>query len=191
MRFIVSLIVMLAVALGVGFGTSYYALTDGRLFGAIRIGPWAGWSEIGTENPDPYSRAYLARTGLLQLGKSEGIRFVARTDSEGDPLERDCNYAMTGNTPGATFWTLLAIAEDGATIAASPALSYFHSERIVYDPDGTVTLHFGPEMMPGNWLPTDGDGRFAFVMTLYDAAGLAGGGASVSTLPAIEKVSCS
>ncbi|MCD7059436.1 DUF1214 domain-containing protein [Pelagibacterium xiamenense] len=189
MRFIVYLIIMLAVALGVGFGTSYYALTDGRLFGAIRIGPWAGWSEIGTENPDPYSRAYLARTGLLQLGKSEGIRFVARTDSEGDRLERACSYAVTGQTPGATFWTLLAADPEGATIAAAPGLSHFHSERIVYDPDG-VTLNFGPQMMPGNWLPTNETGPFTFVMTLYDAAGLAGGGSNVSTLPAIERVAC-
>lgn len=181
---------MLSVALAVGFGTSYYALTDGRLFGALRIGPWAGWPQIGTDSPDPYSRAYLARSGLLQLGKSEGIRFVARTDSDGDRLDRSCAYTVTGDTPGATFWTLHAAREDGGIIAASTKLSYFHSERIVYAPDGSVALTFSPYMAPGNWLPTSGDGPFQLIMTLYDAAGLAGGGNTVSTLPAIERRSC-
>ena len=35
MRFVFYLLMMIAVALGVGFGLSYYALTDGRLKSAM------------------------------------------------------------------------------------------------------------------------------------------------------------
>ena len=44
---------MLLVALVVGFGLSWYALSDGRLFGAIEIGPWSAWRVVGVPAADP------------------------------------------------------------------------------------------------------------------------------------------
>ena len=38
---------MLLIALTVGFGLSWYALTDGRIFGAVEIGPWSAWRNVG------------------------------------------------------------------------------------------------------------------------------------------------
>ena len=58
---------MVAIALGLGFGLSWYALTDGRYFGAAQIGPWAAWPRAGLPSPDPYTRAYLARTGAFPV----------------------------------------------------------------------------------------------------------------------------
>ena len=88
MRFLIQLLSMVAVALVVGFGLSYYALTDGRLLGALKVGPWAAWPAVGSASPDPYTRAYLARTGALQLGQGEGLAFTAADDSDGHPLDR-------------------------------------------------------------------------------------------------------
>src|SRR3990170_4069258 len=100
---------MIAVALGIGFGLSWYALSDGRLFGALQVGPWAAWPEAGAPAPDPYTKAHLSRTGALQLGQSEGLQFIASTDSDGRPLLRNCRYRIDGATPVATFWTLVAL----------------------------------------------------------------------------------
>ena len=75
------------------------------------------WPRSGLPAPDPYTRAYLARTGALQLGQGEGMQFVATIDSDGNPLNRACRYRIDGNTPTATFWTLVPIAADGASIA--------------------------------------------------------------------------
>jgi len=47
LRFLGNLLLMLAVALAVGFGLSWYALNDGRLFGAAQIGPWTAWPRAG------------------------------------------------------------------------------------------------------------------------------------------------
>ena len=44
---------MIGVALCVGFGLSWYALCDGRLFGALRVGPWTAWRDVGSPTPDP------------------------------------------------------------------------------------------------------------------------------------------
>src|ERR1700733_2158639 len=107
---------MLAIALVTGFGLSWYALSDGRFFGAYQSGPWTTWLRAGTPAPDPYTRAYLTRNGALQLGLSEGVQFVAPTDSDGQPLSRACRYRIDGNTPTATFWTLVPTAPDGTLI---------------------------------------------------------------------------
>ena len=53
MRFVLRLLMSIAVALSLGFGLSYYALTDGRLFGAVSLRPWTAWPDIGSPNPNP------------------------------------------------------------------------------------------------------------------------------------------
>src|SRR4051812_26524999 len=82
LRFLINLCLMLAVALALGFALSYYSLTDGRLVGAAQFGPWSAWPRAGSPTPDPYTKAYLARTGALQLGQAEGVQLVATADSD-------------------------------------------------------------------------------------------------------------
>ena len=80
MRFVLRLLLAIAVALGIGFGLSYYALTDGRLFGAVQIGAWTAWPDSGAPAPNPYTRGHIVRESALQLGRAEGLQFVATTD---------------------------------------------------------------------------------------------------------------
>lgn len=190
MGLIVRLLVGLAVALSVGFGTSYYALTDGRLFAAVRVGSWAAWPDVGQPMPDPYSRAYLARTGHMQLGYAEGLEFVATTDDSGDPLDARCEYRLTGKVPGASFWTLVAVDPEGVNIAASPDLSALQSERVARWADGGLQASIGAGMGPGNWLEIEGTGPFHLVLTLYDAVVFSGANTTIETMPSIEKTAC-
>lgn len=192
MLFVFRLLGMLAVALSVGFGLSYYALTDGRLFGAARVGPWAAWPSVGQPEPDPYTRAYLSRTGVLQLGVSEGVRFVAYNDSAGEPLSASCTYRIEGLTSPAAFWTLQATDLEGRNIAASPDLVYLHSDRIPRRNDGTASIAVGSSLASGAWLETaaSADGM-ALVMTLYDVALFASSGNIVSDMPRIAPEACS
>jgi len=53
LRFLLNLLLMLVVALALGFGLSYYALSDGRLVGAAQIGPWTAWPRAGSPAPIP------------------------------------------------------------------------------------------------------------------------------------------
>lgn len=190
MGLIFRLLVGLVVALSVGFGASYYALTDGRLFAAVRVGSWAAWPDVGQPMPNPYSRAYLARTGHLQLGYAEGLQFRAYTDDSGDPLDARCQYLVAGKVPGASFWTLVATDPDGANIAASPELPALHSERVARWGDGGLNATIGAEMGPGNWLEIEGTGPFTLALTLYDAVVFSGANTTIEAIPAIEKVSC-
>lgn len=184
------LLVGLAVALAVGFGASWYALTDGRLFAGVRVGPWVAWPDVGQTQPDPYTRAFLAREGIMQLGSAEGIQFTAQTDDAGIPLESACTYRIAGLVPGASFWTLEATDLQGANIAASPALMVLHSERIARRDEGAIEASVGPALAPGNWLETAGTGPFRLRLTLYDAAIFSGGSTQVEHMPAITRTAC-
>ena len=190
MRFLLNLALMLAVALALGFGLSWYALTDGRLFGAAQIGPWTAWTRAGSPNPDPYTRAYLARNGALQLGQSEGVQFVATTDSDGGPLNRACRYRIDGLTPTATFWTLVPTTPNGAAIARSDGPAGFESNRISRASDGSIQLYLGKSLSPLNWLEIGGDGPFWLVLTLYDTTVFSGAGTDRDIMPSIIRQGC-
>ena len=191
MRFVFHLLSMIAVALVVGFGLSYYALTDGRLLGAVKVGPWAAWPAVGSPSPDPYTRAYLSRTGALQLGQSEGIAFVAISDSDGQPLRRDCRYRIAGTTPVASFWTMEARSTDGRNIARPDGMTALRSADLARATDGSLIAYVSRTLAPDNWLEIAGDGAFELALTLYDATNLSGNnGGSVQSLPSISNEGC-
>jgi hypothetical protein len=190
LRFLLNLFLMVGIALAVGFGLSYYALSDGRLFGAYQAGPWTAWPQAGAPAPDPYTRAYLSRTGALQLGQSEGLQFVASTDSDGQRLDRRCRYRIDGSTPTATFWTLVPIGADGSLIARPDGPPGFHSARIARANDGSVQLYVSKTLSPLNWLEITGDGSFSLLLTLYDTAIFSGLGSSDTRLPSILREGC-
>lgn len=182
---------MAAIALGLGFGLSVYAVVDGRHLGAYTHGAWETWPNAGAPDPDPYTAAWLARESALQLGQGEGIRFVATHDDAGDRLSRACRYRVAGETPVATFWTLRATDAAGANVAAPGAPLSMHSQRLARAPDGTAVINVGTGLMPGNWLEIAGDGPFRLVLTFYDASFFGGIGAGVTTLPGIAREGCS
>ncbi len=181
---------MIAVALVVGFGLSWYALSDARVVGAIHIGPWAAWRDAGSPTPDPYTRAYVARAGALQLGTSEGLQFVATTDSDGQRLDRRCRYRIDGTTPVATFWTLVPVGPNNEIITLPGGPPAFNSTRVARATDGSLQLYVSETLSPRNWLEITGSGPFSLVLTLYDTSSFAGVGTAEANLPAIIREAC-
>ena len=190
MRFVIHLLLLVTVALGVGFGLSYYALTDGRLFGAAVVGPWTAWPDVGSATPNPYTRGHLTRTAALQLGTSEGLQFTATTDSDGQTLSLDCTYRITGKTPLATFWTLVAVNDTGINLARQGEDPAMRSGAIARADDGSILIYVGKRLAPQNWLELTGDGPFRLVLTLYDTAVFSGFGTGGETMPAIQREGC-
>lgn len=190
MRFIIHLLSAIVIALAIGFGLSYFALTDGRSFGAYRVGPWAAWPSVGTSDPDPYTRAFMARNGALELGESEGVQFLAETDSTGHQLNRACRYRIEGTTPVASFWTLVAIDARGRDIASKDGPPGLMSSRISRADNGDMAIYVSRTLAPENWLEITGSGPFQLALTLYDTSNLSRVGGYVETLPAIIREGC-
>jgi hypothetical protein len=189
-RFVLRLLMMITVALAVGFGLSWYALTDGRLFGAVTLGPWTTWPDIGAPSPNPYTRGHIAREAALQLGRSEGLQFVATTDSDGAPLFLGCTYRLEGRVPVSTFWTLAAVDESWSNLAAPETDLAVRSSEVVRLADGAFRVHVGTRLRPSNWLELSGSGPFMLVLTLYDTTALSGFTATDTTMPSITVEDC-
>lgn len=189
MRFLAHLLIAVAVALVFGFGLSWLALTDGRWFGVTQVGPWQTWPGAGSPTPDPYSRAYIARTASLQLGNSEGLQFLALVDSDGRPLTRSCRYRIDGTTPVASFWTLTPVDLEGGLITAPGTPTHFSSRRLARANDGSVELYVSSTLAPRNWLEIQGEGPFALALNLYDVTDL-GGGTTPVAMPTILREAC-
>ncbi len=182
----------LAIAIGVGSLSALYAIRASSGFGAVRIGPWLTYPDRADENADPYSKARMAREGIIALGNAEGMEFLAAKDSAGASLERSCSYRIEGQVSQARFWTIYAAGENGRPIApkGSGTAAAFHSRQLLRRPDGSFVLHFGAEPQPGNWAMVDGSGAMELMLTLYDTPISTASGIAETILPVIVRESC-
>lgn len=179
------------IAVGLGGGSVWYALHAQNGVGAIRIGPWTAFPDMGTPDADPYSQARTAREGVLALGRAEGLAFVAEKDSAGRPLRRECAYTIAGSFPTARFWTLYAADQSLDAIATGmPRPAALHSYEILRGPDNSASISVSSRPAAGNWLFVNGAGTLYFVLTFYDTPIANSTGLSDVVLPAIERGSC-
>ncbi|AZO06089.1 MULTISPECIES: DUF1214 domain-containing protein [unclassified Mesorhizobium] len=181
----------LAIAIGLGGYSVWYALNAQDGVGAIRIGQWTAFPEVGTLDADPYSKARVARQGVLALGRAEGLAFVAERDDAGEPLRRECTYTIEGSYPTARFWTLYAADQSlGVIDTGKPRQAALQSYEVLRRPDNSVVISVGNRPAPGNWLLTGGSGKMYFVLTFYDTPIASSTGLSDVTLPRILKAGC-
>ncbi len=97
--------------------------------------------------------------------KPANIYLFTRMDANGAPLQAGRNYKLTipPHMPVTQFWSLIIY--DGATWAfiytpqKKVGISSYDMDKLKKNPDGSVTLYFGPEAPKGlesNWIPTGG-----------------------------------
>ncbi|MES0039325.1 DUF1214 domain-containing protein [Mesorhizobium sp. M0046] len=181
----------LAIAVVGGGGSVWYALKLQDGVGAIRIGQWTAFPDIGTPTADPYSKARVAREGVLALGQAEGLSFIAERDSGGEQLKRQCTYKIAGGFPTARFWTLYAADQSlGVVETGKPRPAALQSYQVLRQADNSVVISVGSRPAPGNWLLTSGAGKMYLVLTFYDTPIASSTGLSDVTLPQIQKVGC-
>jgi hypothetical protein len=181
----------LVVAAAVGLGATYFAITRGAAFGALRIGAWTAWPKTGTLDADPYARAEIARTGRLPVALGDGLMFLTKADDGGKRLDGRCEVTVTGVTPAARFWTLTLYNADGALVPNSINRYGFTSQEIVRRSDGSFEIVASPRADAGNWLPTGGVERYTLALRFYDTAvGVATKEGREIPMPAVKTRSC-
>ncbi len=191
LRTIFLTIVVLVLAVGGGAGSVWLALNAGGGIGDVQIGDWTAFPDVGTPDADTYSKARFAREGGLSLGRAEGIVFVARRDSAGGQLRRDCTYTIEGTIPASRFWTLYAADDQRVvlppTVRRVPAL---HSLEMLRTTDGAIRITISPNPSPGNWLGLSGQGVMQLVLTLYDTPAATAARVFEIQLPQVLRTSC-
>lgn len=186
---------VLIVALGLGLGSAWWMINAG--FGSgLQNGAWATNTNIGSPQANPYTRAAVARAGLLALNKSETVYFTAATDDAGEPLTTKCTYRLEGAPLATRWWSITAYGADHYLIP-NPQKHYSQAMNTVSRAaDNSFTLTVGPDATGENSIPTgyagSGEGApFSLTLRLYNPAEETYTNLGGIRLPAITRETCS
>ncbi|SJZ65672.1 DUF1214 domain-containing protein [Consotaella salsifontis] len=191
MRFVLLLVIALAIAFGLGGWSAEQALDAKAGGGSVTVGVWMADPDAGSPDADPYAKALLARTGNLTLGIGEGISFHAAHDAAGAPLSRSCAYRLSGSTPLARVWSLAAYDARGRLVSPGAGRpGWLVSSTLMRHEDNSFEVAVSPRARAGNWLSVSGEGRFTLVLTLYDTPASSTTGLGRLQLPDIVRETC-
>jgi hypothetical protein len=187
-------LVFAGLSLFLGLTSAYYLINDGFALVVNRSGPWQTWINAGSLTADPYTRAHIARLGLLPITSASGLTYFATVDSKGRTLRSACDYEIVARPFSAVWWTIAAFDEDGKLIPNKAARHAFSSQSLAILPDGTQRIILAPEARPGHWLPSGSGHSLTLVLRIIRPLAIEGGQVSgtidADSLPKIRRVSC-
>jgi len=186
---------LLGVALGVASALYLAGLWPGAKpldFGNVDVDGWRSDFAIGSEAADPYTRARVARHGLLAMAKSEAVYFTTTTDAAGRPLSEQCTYRVSAGALPAQWWSLTLYGpESKLPINEDSALSV-DATRIAADgePWEAVIARTRPDGA-ANWISSRNAGSFDVMLRLYvPSEALLSDPETALTPPTIKRLSC-
>lgn len=167
MRTLVATILAFIAALALGLGSAWYMVAEGSPLTTGQTGPWSVWYAAGNPEPDPYTKAYQARTGRLPITTTSALYFYASTDAAGQPLRSGCDYTIDGQPINAMWWSLAVYDGTGRLIANEAKRHAFSRTDILRRPDGSFRIALAPSARPGNWLPSGEAKKLQLVLRVY------------------------
>lgn len=189
--YLVAVIAGLALGLGSALWLSgLWPARSNMAFGDVDVGGWRSDFATGSEAADPYTRARVARHGLLALAKSEAVYFTRARDNSGQPLRETCTYRLTGGTMPAGWWSVtLYDAQSMLPGNTDGALSIDASRA----GGGAWSAVIAPRRPAGEglWISSRGAGTFDLTLRLYmpEPALLTAPTAALDP-PRVERLSC-
>ncbi len=159
-------------------------------FGNVDVDGWRGDFAVGSEAADPYTRARVARHGLLALAKSEAVYLTRNTDSAGQPLREDCTYRLAGGAMPAGWWSVtlydaqsMLPANDDGALSIDVSRAGAGAWEAVIAPERPVDAP--------HWISSRKAGAFDLTLRLYmpDPALLAAPREALVP-PRVERLSC-
>jgi hypothetical protein len=163
------LAVIVGLALGVGgalWGAGLWPARGTMAFGDVNVGGWRSDFAVGSAAADPYTRARVARHGLLALAKTEAVYFTRATDDSGAPLREACTYRLTGGAMPAGWWSVTLYDAQSMLPANTDGALSINAERAG---GGAWQAVIAPKRPAdgGLWISSRGAGTFDLTLRLY------------------------
>lgn len=194
MKNLLGFLIFAGLSLVLGLGSAYYMIDDGFALVVSQNGPWKSWINAGSLSADPYTRAHIARSGVLPITSASGLTYYATSDSEGSDLHSDCDYEIVARPLSAVWWTIAVFDADGELISNKAARHAFSSQSLTILPDGTQRVILAPEARPGHWLPSGDAGDLTLVLRIIRPLRVEGGEVTsrvdTDNLPSIRRLRC-
>lgn len=155
-----------------------FGLLTGASIGVVRIthwtgsdatmvnGPWRGHNltDVGTSR---LLTARVAVAALYALRSDEALYLVAREDDRGMALSAQHEYVIKGVPIPSRYWSITMYGEDYFLIPNKINRYGFNRANLHYQSDSSFVIHVSSARKEGNWLPSEGEGRFYLVLRLY------------------------
>jgi hypothetical protein len=177
MKTLVALLIGAILGLASGAGSAIWAagmLGPGvRIGGGIDAGGWRSDWTIGSQAANPWTRARVARHGLLALSKEEAVYFTRNTDDGGQRLREACTYSVTGTAMPAFWWSVtLYDATSYLPQNTDKALSYDSTAAETSSAGQAWSFLIAPERPDSGeaWVSSRAAGDFDLTLRLYKPA---------------------
>lgn len=159
-------------------------------FGDVDVSGWRSDFAVGSKAADPYTRARVARHGLLALAKTEAVYFTRATDAAGERLREGCTYRLSGGPMPAGWWSVTLYDSKSMLPANTDEALSIDAEQAGKGQWSAVIAPTRPSDGAA-WISSKGAGTFDLTLRLYipDPALLASP-AAVLIPPRIERLSC-
>lgn len=156
----------------------------------ISLNDWSSDWSIGSSSASAYTRARVARHGLLALTKSEAVYFTRAQDDEGAPLREACTYRLSGEDQLADWWSITLYDKDSRLpMNTDEALSI--DATSVADRNAWTAQISPRRSGGGDWLSSRAAGTFDLTLRLYrPAESLLDKPLKTLNPPRVEKLSC-
>lgn len=174
-----------------GIGSAWFVLQGDLRFDKVAIGQWEVWPTAGEPHANPYTKAYLARTGSTWMGTIEGLAFFAKADRNGAPLLSNCTYQMDGKVPRGRLWTLSSMARKSSQTTPRYNINFITSHDVIWKEDESLQINISKTAQPNNWLPLTTSGTFILALRIYDTPLTSGALDAAIETPIISKSGCS
>lgn len=158
----------LAIVAGVALGIASAWWAIGHVPGAERYGPWRSDPLTGSTAADAYTRARIARHGLLALNREEALYLIATQDDSGAPLSERCGYEIRGGTLPASWWSLTVYAADEFLPSNGSEAYAIDAAHVQRERDGRWRARLAPTRdASANWLASAATGAPSLTLRLY------------------------
>lgn len=163
-----------------------------QLGGAIDVSGWTSDWTIGSAAANPWTRARVARHGLLALTKDEAVYFTRNTDEAGDRLTEDCRYKVSGGLLPAQWWSVtLYDSTSYLPRNTDNALSYDLTDAATAGSANDWSFTVSPVSADGGWVSSRAAGKFDMSLRLYKpSAELIANPEAALVAPRVEKLGC-
>lgn len=173
--------------LGLGAASAWAAISIGGASFGQDVGQWSTNRATGSTAADPYTRAIVARVGLLALSQREAIYFNLDRDDRGDRLSESCIYDLTGRDLDARWWSVTLYADDNFLAQNNDHAASIDASHIA---PGRWRARIAPVRGDATYWLSSREARRNFSLTLRVYNPHRDFRPSAETLPELTRISC-
>jgi hypothetical protein len=180
----------IAVAVILGAASAWATLELGANSFGERYGAWSFNRATGSAAAGPYTRAIIAKEGLLALSAREALYFNLTEDQDGRPLSESCIYEIAGEPPAARWWSVTLYAEDGFLVQNGDHAHSIDASHVRAGRDGQWRARIAPVRGDAAYWLSSREARRDFSLTLRVYNPHRDFAPSAETLPVLVRLSC-